>query len=55
MNDEQYLEMLKDIADRGLPFAIDIVDDSAGTGRCYLDLINTNTDICYRLEFTRVD
>ena len=47
------LPLLHLIAKEGLPFKLDVVDDSKGTGRCYLDLENTDTDELYRLELTR--
>jgi hypothetical protein len=51
---EDDLPLLRTVAASGLPFALDVVDDSAGTGRCYLDLENTDTGEIFRLELTRV-
>ena len=41
---EEALALLKEIAKDGLPFRFEVIDDSAGTGQTYLDLIDTNND-----------
>lgn len=48
------LETLKKIAKDGLPFRLDVIDDSKGSGveeeEAYLDLVDTdNHDAPYRL------
>jgi len=45
-------KLLRQIAETGVPFRFSVVDDSKGTGRTYLDLVDDDTDEPYRLELT---
>jgi hypothetical protein len=46
------LDLLREIAQDGVPFRFDIIDDSKGTDRIYLDMVDDEGDP-WRLELIR--